>query len=194
MSDTPDMELSLGETTDQPSRDVTDPASLTVEGFNLGEWMRGLRPARHAITFYGRPDVLADIEVIRNRIREADAVGDDNEVGVLVGQLREAREVMIRSSLDIVVQASSEQAQADLRTALGIKEGVDLTEEQVLGWIAAHIVAPEGLDLDGLRTLNEISAPQVALIGAAVKTANTAAPGVPAPFSPASSSGRRARG
>lgn len=189
-----DMELSLGETTDTDSRDVTAREALTPEGFDLTAWMAGIRPSRRATTIYGRPDLLATIDVLSERVIEAQASRDTEETVALMAQIREARDAMSASAVDVVVEASSEQAQADLRTALGIKEGADLTEDQVLGWIAAHIVAPEGFDTAALKALNAVSPRQVAKIGNAVRVANETAPAVPAPFSPASSNGRRARG
>ena len=189
-----DMELSLGETADTESVDATASEALTPEGFDLTAWLAGIRPSRRATTIYGRPDLLATIDVLSERVIEAEAARDNVEVANLVGQIRDAREAMSASAVDVVVEASSEQTQADLRTALGIKEGIDLTEEQVLGWIAAHIAAPAGFDTAAMKALNAVSPRQVAKIGAAVRVANETAPAVPAPFSPASSSGRRARG
>lgn len=188
------MELSLGETTDTDSRDVTAREALTPDGFDLTAWLAGIRPSRRATTIYGRPDLLATIDVLSERVIEAEAARDSVEVASLTGQIREAREQMAASAVDVVVEASSEQAQADLREALGIKGQDDLSEEQVLGWIAAHIVAPAGFDTAALKALNAVSPRQVAKIGNAVRVANETAPAVPAPFSPASSNGRRARG
>ena len=187
-------ELSLAETDDQESVDVTPREGLTAEGFDLGAWLAGIRPSRRATTVYGRPDLLATIDVLSERVIEAEAARDNVAVADLTGQIREAREAMSASAVDVVVEASSEQAQSDLREALGIKGGDDLSEEQVLGWIAAHIVAPAGFDVAALKALNAVSPRQVAKIGAAVRVANETAPAVPAPFSPASSNGRRARG
>ncbi|WP_136314313.1 hypothetical protein [Actinomyces procaprae] len=192
-----DVEMSLGDTVpadDGLSRDVTDPAALTPEGFNLEAWIAGARPQRRATTIYGRPDLLADLDVLAERLTVARAAEDTAGAARLVADMRQIREQLAQSALDVVVEASSEHTRRMLRESLGITDGAEVTEEQTIGFIAAHIVAPAGMDAAMVARLAEVTPQQVAKIAAAVRTCNESAPSVPAPFSPASSTAPRRRG
>lgn len=188
-----DVEMSLSESA-ETIRDVTAPDAMTPEGFDLDAWLAGARPSRRATTVYARPDLLATIDVLSERVVVARASEDTDEVNRLVAQIRDVRQQMEASALDVVVEASSESARARLRESLGIREGQVATDEQTCHFIAAHIVSPEGLDGEGLMRLNAVSPQQVVKIASAMKVANETAPAVPAPFSPSSSPSRHRRG
>lgn len=188
-----DVEMSLGETTPE-IRDVTAPDAMTPAGFDLDAWLAGARPSRRATTVYARPDLLATIDVLSERVTVARAAEDTDEAARLVAQIRDVRQQMEASALDVVVEASSESARARLREALGIREGETPTDVQTCHFIAAHIVSPAGLDGDALARLHEVSPQQVAKIASAMKVANETAPAVPAPFSLTSSPSRPQRG
>lgn len=188
-----DTEMSLGETADD-IRDVTPATAMTPEGFDLQAWIAGARPSRRATTVFARPDLLASIDVLSERVAVARAAEDTAEVATLVAQIRDLRDQLAASALDVVVEATSEKVRADLREALGIKEGEPVTQEQTIGFLAAHIVEPSGFDAEMLARFTEVSPTQVAKIAAAVRVANDTAPAIPAPFSSASSNGRRVRG
>ena len=191
---TADAELSLADTTTPEIRDATDPAALTPEGFNLEAWVAGARPTRRATTIYARPDLLADIDVLSERLMVARASEDTSEAARLVAAIRAAREQVAGSALDVVVEASSEHARRQLRESLGITDGGEVTEEQTYGYLAAHVVAPEGMDAAMVARLAEVIPQQVSKIAAAVRSANEAAPAVTAPFLRGSSTGRGPRG
>lgn len=181
-------ELSLADTTPaEEIRDVTPENAMAPEGFDLQAWLAGARPSRRATTIFARPDLLADIDVLSERVLAARAADHKGEVADLIGQIRALREELTTSALDIVVEASSERVQADLRASLGIVEGQPVTDEQTLAFIAAHIVEPAGFDAAALAAFNDISPQQVLKIASAVKVVNQSAPAVPAPFSPRSS-------
>lgn len=185
---------------DEPS--VADPAhdsrpveeDLTPEGFDLAAWLAGMRPARRATTIYARPDLLADIDVLAERLQVARAAGDDVEAARLATQVGRLRQEVADSALDVVVQATSEERRAALREQAGIKDSEQVSVDQALALIAAHVVAPEGLDVDALRMIHQASPTQVEKIARAIQVVNQAAPGVPAPFSAESSPSRPRRG
>lgn len=191
MSDT---EMSLGETSVEEPRDVTPQDAMTPEGFDLQAWLAGARPSRRATTVYARPDLLASIDVLSERVLIARAANDTGEVAALIAQIRDLRDELTASALDIVVEASSERTRAQLREALGISPDGAPTDEQTIAYLAAHIVEPAGFDAATLAVFNEVSPQQVLKIAQAVKVANDTAPAVPAPFSPVSSTSPQARG
>lgn len=176
------------------SRDVTPEGVRTVAGFDLVAWVGGARPSRRATTVYARPDLLAQIDLLSERVIEARAAQDTKTINTLVAQIRDLRSEMEASALDVVVEAQSEDAHKLLREALGVRPGVEETVEQRLAWTAAHIVEPAGFTAEVLADFCRVSPAQVGKIMSAVQVANTTAPAVPAPFLSASSSGRRARG
>lgn len=188
-------ELSLADTTPaEEIRDVTPENAMTPEGFDLQAWLAGARPSRRATTIFARPDLLADIDVLSERVIVARSAGTQAEVAGLLAQIRDIREAVAASSLDIVVEARSAQVQDDLRASLGIVEGQEPTTEQTIAFIAAHIVEPEGFDAAALSRFNEVSPQQVVKIAQAVRVANDSAPVIPAPFSQGPSSAPSTRG
>lgn len=179
---------------DLDSVDVTDEEALTVDGFNLEQWVAGVRPTRRATVVYARADLLAQIDVLAERAVVAKAAGDDVEVASLAAQVADIRGELEASGLDVVVEATSETVRGRLREDLGIVDGEQPTEEQTCAFIAAHIVEPPGFTGAMVEAINRVSPHQVMKIASAMRIANETAPSIPAPFSPASSSGRRARG
>lgn len=192
-----DDEMTLGEVTavdDETSRDVTPDGARTASGFDLEAWLAGARPSRRATTVYARPDLLAEIDLLSERVIEAEAARDNIAAAKYMVQVRELREQMRASALDVVVEASSETARDRIREAIGVEAGKGVTADQALQFAAAHIVEPKGMDAEALKRLSEVSQQQVIKIMSAVQVANETAPAVPAPFSLASSNGRRVDG
>lgn len=181
-------------TTEPALADSTGQETLNPDTFDLAAWLAGMRPARRATTVYARPDLLADLDVLAERIQVARAASDNVEAARLVAQATAIRQALIDSSLDVVVQATSEERRATIREQAGLADGVEATTRQALEIIAAHIVEPAGMDVEALTMLHEASPAQVEKIARAIQVVNQTAPGVPAPFSPESSPARPRRG
>lgn len=163
------------------SKDAPE-ATLDVETFDLAEWIAGVRPTRRAVTLYARGDLLADIDLLSERIRLARLAGDDTTADRAT--LSEVYEALAASALDVVVEARSLEAVKAVTDAMPSDATV---LDQNLATIAAQIVEPAGLTTEMLRTVWQSQPHQVDLLLAACREANLKAPKVTPPFSGASS-------
>lgn len=175
---TPD--ASLADPADIRPLDPTAPLPLEPEKFDLAAWIAGARPARRATTIYARPDLLADLDLLAERYALTSPASPDR--ADLEQQMRELRERVEASGLDIIVEARSEELRQTMAQALE-KDGLKATDiDYQLAMIASQIIQPAGLDSATLKTLYEISPVQVAKIAQAATAANTEAPRVELPF------------
>ena len=175
---TPD--ASLADPADIRPLDPSAPLPLVPEKFDLAAWIAGVRPARRATTVYARPDLLADLDLLAERYALTSPASPDR--ADLEQQMRDLREQVEASGLDIIVEARSEELRQTMAQALE-KDGLKATDiDYQLAMIASQIIQPAGLDSATLKTLYEISPVQVAKIAQAATAANTEAPRVELPF------------
>lgn len=173
-------DASLADPTDIRPLDPTAPLPLEPEKFDLAAWIAGVRPARRATTVYARPDLLADLDLLAERYALTSPASPDRPA--LEQQMRDLRERVEASGLDIIVEARSEELRQTMAQALE-KDGLKATDiDYQLAMISSQIIQPVGLDSATLKTLYEISPVQVAKIAQAATAANTEAPRVELPF------------
>ena len=173
-------DASLADPTDIRPLDPTAPLPMEPEKFDLAAWIAGVRPARRATTVYARPDLLADLDLLAERYALTSPASPDRPA--LEQQMRDLREQVEASGLDIIVEARSEELRQTMAQALE-KDGLKATDiDYQLAMIASQIIQPVGLDSATLKKLYEISPVQVAKIAQAATTANTEAPRVELPF------------
>lgn len=173
-------DASLADPTDIRTLDPTTPLPLEPEKFDLAAWIAGVRPARRATTVYARPDLLADLDLLAERYALTSPASPDRPT--LEQQMRDLRERVEASGLDIIVEAHSEELRQTMAQALE-KDGLKATDiDYQLSMISSQIIQPVGLDSATLKTLYEISPVQVAKIAQAATAANTEAPRVELPF------------
>ena len=173
-------DASLADPTDIRPLDPAAPLPLEPEKFDLAAWIAGVRPARRATTVYARPDLLADLDLLAERYALTSPASPDRPT--LEQQMRDLREQVEASGLDIIVEARSEELRQTMAQALE-KDGMKATDiDYQLAMIASQIIQPDGLDSATLKKLYEISPVQVAKIAQAATAANTEAPKVELPF------------
>lgn len=173
-------DASLADPTDIRPLDPAAPLPLEPEKFDLAAWIAGVRPARRATTVYARPDLLADLDLLAERYALTSPASPDRPT--LEQQMRDLREQVEASGLDIIVEARSEELRQTMAQALE-KDGLKATDiDYQLAMIASQIIQPVGLDSATLKTLYEINPVQVAKIAQAATAANTEAPRIELPF------------
>lgn len=173
-------DASLADPTDIRPLDPAAPLPLEPEKFDLAAWIAGVRPARRATTVYARPDLLADLDLLAERYALTSPASPDRPA--LEQQMRDLREQVEASGLDIIVEARSEELRQTMAQALE-KDGMKATDiDYQLAMIASQIIQPDGLDSATLKKLYEIGPVQVAKIAQAATAANTEAPRVELPF------------
>lgn len=173
-------DASLADPTDIRTLDPAAPLPLEPEKFDLAAWIAGVRPARRATTVYARPDLLANLDLLAERYALTSPASPDRPT--LEQQMRDLREQIEASGLDIIVEARSEELRQIMAQALE-KDGLKATDiDYQLAMIASQIIQPAGLDSATLKTLYKISPVQVAKIAQAATAANTEAPRVELPF------------
>lgn len=173
-------DASLADPTDIRPLDPAAPLPLEPEKFDLAVWIAGVRPARRATTVYARPDLLADLDLLAERYALTSPASPARPA--LEQQMRDLREQVEASGLDIIVEAHSEELRQTMAQALE-KDGMKATDiDYQLAMIASQIIQPDGLDSATLKKLYGISPVQVAKIAQAATAANTEAPKVELPF------------
>ena len=155
----------------------------TPETFNVDEWIAGVRPTRRSVRIFARGDLIAAMEVIADRIREAD---DDADVDDLIDRF-EALKAEFQSGLTVTVEKRSSDWERKFRkdfirdAKLSVKMRRDDSNDMdgpadergrvVLHQLAAQIVSPtftyeqltaledanEGELAKLLRALNEVN-------------------------------------
>lgn len=141
-----------------------------LEGFNMADWVSGVTSVRRSDTIYQRGDLLADVDVLKNRWLNAKLKGDSKTQAKLMRQMKPLVEQIERTALDVVVEGRSQDWIDEFRST--IKEhNPDITDDDVnIAQVAAQIVQPEGLDLEFVQHLFTVIRPQmekiVALVGA----------------------------
>lgn len=132
-------------------------SELEPGNFDLDSWISGLATFRRAVTIHGRPDVLAEIDVIDDRLKRAQG---SRRAALLKERVR-LEKIYHASALDIIMQPVTREYTVEMMgriEELKKAEPDDMgkqVEEVELKWLAAHIVQPEGFDLERLRTINE---------------------------------------
>lgn len=158
------------------SEDVpTDP-----KAFDLGAWISGLRPTLRSCTLYARTDLLAEIDALKSSY---DLATDSDVRTEIAREADVLRTEVLDSAVTVTVRAHGETANDEIRSGLGLSKGDTPNLRQNLGFIAAHVVEPEGLDVDALEAIYRASPLQVDKLARIVLNTDRTAPEVPAPFS-----------
>ena len=146
--------------------------ALTVDTFDLEKWISGVAPV-------GRADLLAQLDLMRDRIKAARRAGKNTKP--LEDQAKHLADEVEASALDIVVQGWSPERREEYHQALK-DQGITDNLELGLHMVAAQIVKPEGFTVEMLRTLQDVSPTQAGLIASRVHEANTKPVEVSVPF------------
>lgn len=178
------------------------------EDFDLDAWMSGVRSTVRSVTIYQRGDLLAEIEDIERRLQLAEAP-DAAEFGIeddgggpeaLNDRLDALYRTLLDSGVTFKVEARSNDWLDDIYNSVTqASEGRSLTKEERLAvankrQLAGAIIQPQGVTYEHLDRLEKVSGAQYRKLLAAFFQANSAAPVVTAPTSPASSARHGGRG
>lgn len=158
---------------------LSDPAT-----FDLSAWVAGLNPARRAVTIYGRPDLQADVDLLRERMLEARRCGEAEAAEDYKQRLAAVAAELRASALDVVVQATAPELQDKIKADTGCAEGAEMNNDQACMFTAAHVVEPAGFTAEHVRAILDASPAQATVLIHAVRRVNTEAVQVAAPFSP----------
>lgn len=170
-----------------PAPTVAAPAEPSLSepaAFDLGAWVAGLNPARRAVTIYGRPDLQADVDLLRERMLEARRCGEPEAAEDYKQRLAAVSAELRASALDVVVQATAPELQERIKADTGCAEGSELNNDQACQFTAAHVVEPAGFTAEHVRAILDASPAQAMVLIHAVRRVNTEAVQVVAPFSP----------
>ena len=163
-------------------------SELNPETFDLDAWIEGADRPQHSVTVYQKAGLIADLDALAERIKNA----DDDEVdgpamGGGVGKLRAEYANLAQqfhdSALTVRVQSLTKDEQAEIE-----KANPDLNNTE-LGYhvIAAALVSPKAT-AEQTRKINKvIGDAQFGQIIKAYHRANQEAPVVSADFLPKSS-------
>lgn len=149
--------------------------------FDLDRWVQGVLPTRRSVTVYQRPDLLAQIDDLA--AREAVARREDRDA--LVAQATELTDKLRESAVRFVIEGRTSAWVVDYAKSLeaqGVKDSTDV----ILHQLAAQVVEPVGVTFEHLKTLAEVTEPQVSRMVEALVTANQSAPQINPRFSRAS--------
>lgn len=180
----------------------TEPANpdhLDAETFSLDDWVSGIVGTTRSVRLYSRADLLAEIDEVQARIRvtrqipaEDRGINDESPES-LSAHLEVLAEQFEESGRTFRVQGRSFAHREALEKRLKDVDP-DVSDEDVfLHQLADQVVEPSGVTVDTLRVLHERAEPQLAMLSAAARSANTEAPTVTLPFSSRSSGGRSGR-
>lgn len=178
------------------------------EDFDLDAWMSGVRSTVRSVTIYQRGDLLAEIEDTERRLQLAespdaadfgleDSGGDKDGLNERLDDLYRA---LLDSGVTFKVEARSNDWLNDIYNSVTqASEGRSLTKEERLAiankrQLAGAIIQPQGVTYEHLDRLEEVSGAQYRKLLAAFFQANSQAPVVTAPTSPASSGRSVGRG
>lgn len=176
---------------------VTDESSeLDPDTFDLDAWIGGATATVRAVTLYQRPDLIAEVDRLKEELRIAETISDEDRGmndptpdGVRQ-QLTEVARQWEASRLTVKIEGRSDEAREKIAKRLK-KQGVTDEETIVLHQLADAIIEPKGLTAEKLRKLQAVSEPQVKLLLVSAAYANGQPPRVDVPFSNGSSGSRK---
>lgn len=159
---------------------VNEDAPLDAATFDLAKWVEGVQPVRRATTIYGRGDLAADLDLIKEKMTDARASADTAMLDELHTQAALIVEELQASAVDIVVEGWSNDRLRAFHEAA--KENGLTKEEAIAEQVAAQIVSPEGFTGDFYTRLLEVVPQQANKIFGIVMQANNAPVDVSLPF------------
>ena len=142
-----------------------------AKGFDLAEWLSGVRVARKSVILYARPDLMAEIDHCSElEIKTRGAQSDGYRSRAI-----ELTEQLVQSGMEFVVEARSTAWQTQFHKSLD-KRGIKDPTVRSFHQLAAQVVQPAGLDADDVAMLEEASPGQVAKLATAMIEVNNNAP------------------
>ncbi len=176
--------------------DIT--GDLDPAAFNFDHFIAGIRPTVRAVRVYARPDLEGDIDALKDRLRVATGVRDedramsDDSPESLRQQLRALAGQFEAASVLFKVEARSDKRVAQVEQVAkdaGVTDEADLELHRLVD----AIIEPAGITVTHLQALAEVSEIQVKMLVAASSFANNQPPRVDLPFSSEPSKPQRAR-
>ena len=151
----------------------------TPEGFDFGAFLDGVRPTRRSVKVFPKGHLIGRMEEIAYEIDQAP---DDADVDGLIDEY-EALKADFNEGIWFTFEQRSKEWETKFRadTAKSLKvalddEGNPVDEDDLLEVIhrqlAAQIVAPEGVTVDGLRRIAEASPNEYGKLCVAMRFAN----------------------
>lgn len=163
----------------EPAKYGDGAPELDASSFDLGKWVEGITPARHAVTVYARGDLFASLDVVQARLQQAKIARDYAAVKELREQAAGILDVLEASSVDVVVEGWSQDRIEAFRKPL---EDQGLPADEVsMRQVAAQVVEPTGFTADMLRRMYDVVSPQANAVTQAVLNANSLVPVVSIP-------------
>ena len=166
-----------------PTPIVNTSIKPTPEGFDLAEFVAGVRPTRRAVQIFPLGHLIAQLEEIEAQI---DAAGDDDDVDDLVDEFERIRD-QFRDGVWFEIEKRSaewvKKFDKDVEKRLGLvrkpKGGgmrPELSEDDLttvtLHRLAAQIVTPDGMTYDLLTRMLEGNEGEVAKLMQCMTQAN----------------------
>lgn len=168
-------ERSLGDLAEDEVRLVDTSVTPTPEGFDLDEWVAGIRPTRRSVRLYPQAHLIARMEELAGRI---DRLPDGPEVNRLVDEF-EATKVQFKDGVWFTVEKRSSEWVNDFRekkvAELSFPEELDSTQVLTLALhqVAAQTIAPPGVTYRHMRAIWEANEGEVNKLIVALTAANT---------------------
>lgn len=175
---------------DTDTTDVAEPATFSIQS-----WIKGTTPVTRSVTVYGRPDLMGEIEELKDALVEAQSAPFDDDRPLvksrateIAEELEAKRTAMLESAVRFRFRGLRNGEIEELREEMGKDDpNPDDISELDYRCMARQCVAPAGLSWENFRDLHTN-------LGAyfnrtILTTANQAASGggVDVPFSSASS-------
>ena len=160
---------------------VDSSVAVTLENFDIDEWIAGIRPTRRSVKLHPDAHLIARMEEIADRI---DLTPDDQDVDALIEEFEQARRQVNDGMWFTLEKRSSEwiktfrlkmleQLGAHLDPDLGEKVTREHRLAVTLHQIAAQCVAPAGLTYEQIRRLVEANEGEATKLVLALDNVNT---------------------
>jgi exonuclease V gamma subunit len=167
------------------------------EDFDLDAWLDETKRPERSVTVYGRSDLIADMDVLEERIRvlklAVEQAGDEEELGStgkrelreLEAQWQDLAEQFSASAFTLRVQGLTK----DEQVAINVQAKEDKADDAELGYrlISAALVKPKATPKQARRLKEKLGEGQFGKVVTAYNTASTTFPKVNANFLPKSS-------
>jgi hypothetical protein len=154
-------------------------AALDPKTFDLAAWVDGITPVRHATRIYGRGDLVAKLDLVKDQIIAAKTGRDYETVKALRDQGGAILDALEESALDIVVEGWSPSRVEAFQKPL---KAEGLSDEDILvRQTVAQVVEPAGFTSELFQSMLDALYPQAMQVVASVVAANNRAPVVSIP-------------
>lgn len=166
----------------KPGAKEAAPALLSEprSGFNLLEWVQGVRPIRRVVTLYQRLDLLADRDMLGSQLQDARLAGDEDLAEGLRTQIRALTDKVKESAVNVTLAGVTTSRYQEILDEAKAAPEVVTAEDVVAYQIAAQIVEPEGFTYEVVKMLDEQMPVQMGKVGTAWAQINTTTPDVEA--------------